>query len=100
MGQIFGIDSFTYNERWGRAYLRFFNYVASLNLHLEDLYGKTNEELIKSLETSLPKPKKQGDYSREEIAKLGFCDAEHIILETKILVKLAEDLLQEKESNT
>jgi len=46
----FGGDSFTYNERWGRAYLRFFNYVVSLGLHIEDFYGKSWEELIKSFQ--------------------------------------------------
>ena len=47
----FGERSFTYNERWGRAYLRFFNFLVSLGLHLEDMEGKNWEELIKDNST-------------------------------------------------
>lgn len=92
----FGEDSFTYNERWGRAYLRFFNYLVSLGLHLEDMEGKSWEELIKSLPEGFPHPKRRADYPHDELKKFGKADAEHILTVTKLLIKYAEELLEEK----
>ncbi len=88
----FGKDSFTYNERWGRTYLHFFNYLVSLGMHLEDLTGKDWEELIKELPKGFPKPKRSGNYSRDEIKGFGRPDAEHILIMTKALIKYAEEL--------
>ena len=90
----FGKNSFTYNERWGRAYLRFFNYIASLGLHLEEMQGKNWEELIKNLPEGFPHPKRFADYPEDEV-KIGRADAEHALFTTKLLVKYAEELLEE-----
>jgi len=95
MKKEFGENSFTYNERWGRAYLRFFNFLVSLGLHLEDMKGKNWMELIKSLPKDFPHPKKYADYPADEI-RLGKADAEHILIVTKLLIKYAEELLREK----
>jgi len=92
----FGKDSFTYNERWGRAYLRFFNYLVSLGLHLEDMEGKSWEELIKSLPEGFPHPKRRADYPHDELKRFGKADAEHILTITKLLIKYAEELLEER----
>jgi len=92
----FGEDSFTYNERWGRAYLRFFNYLVSLGLHLEDLAGKDWSELIKNLPSGFPHPKRYADYPRDKI-RFSKVDAEHILIITKALVKYAEEILEENE---
>ena len=91
----FGKDSFTYNERWGRAYLRFFNYLASLDLHLEEMRGREWKDLIKNLPAGFPHPKRYADYSNDEIKRFGKADAEHILIVTKSLVKYAEELLEE-----
>jgi hypothetical protein len=70
----FGKESFAYEERWGRSYLRFknmsFSDVASLDLHLEDL-----------------KKRYPGDIT---ISK---ADTEHLLIISKALVKLAEEIL-------
>ena len=95
MKKEFGENSFTYNERWGRAYLRFFNFLVSLGLHLEDMKGKNWMELIKSLPKDFPHPKRYADYPADEI-RLGKVDAEHILIVTKLLIKYAEELLREK----
>lgn len=91
----FGEGSFTYNERWGRAYIRFFNYVVSLGLHLEDMRDKNWEELIKNFPLGFPRPKKRGDYPDTELKRFGRADAQHAIITTKALIKYAEDLLRE-----
>jgi len=91
----FGEDSFTYNERWGRAYLRFFNFLVSLGLHLENMKGESWEELIKNLPEGLPHPKRRADYPNDEIKRFGKADAEHILTVTKLLIKYAEELMQE-----
>ena len=93
----FGKDSFTYNERWGRAYLRFFNYLASLDLHLEEMRGREWKDLIKNLPAGFPHPKRYADYSNDEIKRFGKADAEHLIVVTKALIKYAEELLKEAE---
>ena len=69
----FGKESFIYKERWGRAYGRF-EHLASLDLHLENI-------------------KKSAVYPIDEV-KINKVDAEHILLATKLLVKLAENLLR------
>ena len=69
----FGKDSFTYKERWARAYSRFEN-LASLALHIEDLKAKKGV---------LP----------EEV-KVGRADVEHLLIVTKALIKYAEELLK------
>jgi len=92
----FGKDSFTYNERWGRAYLRFFNYLVSLGLHLEDMKGKNWEELIKNIPEGFPHPKRRADYPDDEIKRFGKADAQHILIVTKLLIKYAEELLGEE----
>jgi len=91
----FGEHSFTYNERWGRAYLRFFNFLVSLGLHLEDMEGKNWEELIKDIPKGFPSPKKYADYPANEVKRFGKADAEHILTVTKLLIKYAEELLKE-----
>ena len=95
MEEVFGRDSFTYNERWGRAYLRFFDYLVSLGLHLEDMEGKNWEELIKGFPEGFPHPKRRANYPADEIKRFGKADAEHILITTKALVKYAEELLKE-----
>lgn len=70
----FGKNSFIYKERWGRAYNRFEN-LASLNLHIEDI-------------------RKSQRYAPEEI-KISKADVEHMLIVTKVLIKLAEELLKE-----
>lgn len=69
-----GKDSFIYKERWGRTYERFNNF-ASLDLHLEDI-------------------KKSPGYSPDEV-KINKTDAEHTLIVTKMLVKYAEELIEE-----
>jgi len=69
----FGKDSFTYKERWARAYSRFEN-LASLALHIEDLKAKKG-------------------VSPEEV-KVGRADVEHLLIVTKALIKYAEELLK------
>lgn len=72
-----GSKSFSYKERWGRAYKRFkgmsFSDIASIDLHIEDLKKRYPEEEVKIL-----KP-----------------DAEHLIIQTKALVNFAQELLSE-----
>lgn len=72
----FGKDSFTYSERWGRAYGNFKHW-ASLDLHLED-NGQSQKK-----------------YSAEEL-KTQKIDAQHLILNSKLLIKYAEELLNEQ----
>lgn len=72
IGQKFRKKSFIYKERWGRAYGRF-EKAASLNLHLEDIRQRYPEEDIIISRT----------------------DAEHILITTKTLIKLAEELIRE-----
>ncbi|MCD6421730.1 hypothetical protein J7L13_00070, partial [bacterium] len=91
----FGKKSFTYNERWGRAYLRFFNYLVSLGLHLEEMKGNKWEDLVKNLPNGFPKPKRRADYKEEEIKRFGKTDAEHVLITCKALIKYAEELLEE-----
>jgi hypothetical protein len=67
-------NSFIYGERWGRTYSRFENF-ASLDLHIEDI-------------------RKSQKYALEDI-KISKADAEHILIVTKALIKLAEELLKE-----
>lgn len=67
-------DSFIYKERWGRTYERFNNF-ASLDLHLEDI-------------------KKSPGYSPDDV-KINKTDAEHTLIVTKMLVKYAEELIEE-----
>jgi len=74
----FGKDSFNYRERWGRAYSRF-EHLASLDLHLEEL-------------------KQKQQYAPEDV-KIGKEDAEHILTVTKLLIKYAEELLEEKHTS-
>lgn len=69
-----GKDSFIYKERWGRTYERFNNF-ASLDLHLEDI-------------------KKSPRYSPDDV-KINKTDAEHTLIVTKMLVKYAEELIEE-----
>ena len=69
-----GKDSFIYKERWGRTYDRF-NKFASLDLHLEDI-------------------KKSPGYSPDDV-KINKTDAEHTLIVTKMLVKYAEELIEE-----
>jgi len=100
MEKEFGKESFVYNERWGRAYLQFFNYLVSLGLHLEEMEGKSWEELIKGLPEGFPRPKRRADYPREELKRFGKPDAEYILIATKLLIKYAEELLEEKHTST
>ncbi|MCK4528538.1 hypothetical protein KAW18_14295 [candidate division WOR-3 bacterium] len=69
-----GKDSFIYKERWGRTYGRFNNF-ASLDLHLEDI-------------------KESPGYSPDDV-KINKTDAEHTLIVTKMLVKYAEELIEE-----
>lgn len=69
-----GKKSFNYEERWGRTYQKF-NHFASLGLHLENL-------------------KQSQKYTSDDV-KIGKIDAEHILNYTKILIKYAEELLEE-----
>lgn len=77
MKEELGKDSFGYKERWGRSYLRFntvsFSHVASLGLHREELGKK---------------------YPSGEV-RIGKADTEHLLIITKALVKLAEEILNE-----
>ena len=73
----FGKDSFNYRERWGRAYGRF-EHLASLDLHLENL-------------------KQTQRYVPEDV-KIGKNDAEHILTVTKLLIKYAEELVEENDA--
>lgn len=91
----FGKESFTYNERWGRAFIRFFNYQASLGLHLGDMEGNSWEDNVKNLPACFPKPKKKADYPESEVARFGKPDIEQLLIVTKSLAKYAEELLQE-----
>jgi len=100
MEKEFGKESFAYNERWGRAYLQFFNYLVSLGLHLEEMEGKSWEELIKKLPEGFPHPKRYADYPDEELKRFGKPDAEYVLTVTKLLIKYAEELLEEKHTST
>lgn len=100
MEKEFGKESFAYNERWGRAYLQFFNYLVSLGLHLEEMEGKSWEELIKKLPEGFPHPKRYADYPGEELKRFGKPDAEYVLTVTKLLIKYAEELLEEKHAST
>jgi hypothetical protein len=71
----FGKTSFAYLERWQRRYKNY-NYFASLDLHLEDTKSKSN------------------NYTLEEM-KTYKADAENMILSAKILLKYAQELLNE-----
>lgn len=71
----FGKDSFIYKERWGRTYERF-NNLASLGLHLEEIKKNSKQ------------------YNPEDI-KINKVDAEHLLIVTKALIKLAEELSKE-----
>lgn len=71
----YGKDSFTYKERWGRAYTKHFENWASLDLHNEDLKGR---------------------YPSPEQVKLERPDSECLLMSTKLLVKFAQELLKEK----
>jgi len=99
MERELGKESFAYNERWGRAYLKFFNYLVSLGLHLEDMKGKNWEELIKNLPEGFPHPKRYADYPVEELKRFGRPDAEYVLTATKLLIKYAEELLEEKHAS-
>jgi len=68
----FGKTSYTFKERWGSNYARF-NHISSLDLHLE--------EKIK-------------DYPDEPV-EIKKTDAEHLIIITKALVNLAQELFKE-----
>lgn len=70
----FGTKSFSYEERWGRAFDKF-NHLASLDLHLEDV-------------------KKKVIYAQDSV-KTNKPDAEHLLIRTRSLIKYAEELLQE-----
>lgn len=72
IGERYGRSSFNYKERWGRFYARFEN-LASLNLHLEDL---------------------KKSYPPEDV-QINKPDSEHLLINTKALVKFAEELLLE-----
>jgi len=99
MREEFGKDSFTFNERWGRTYLRFFNYVTSLGLHVEDMYGKERwEDLVKGLPKGFPRPKRHADYPKGQV-RISKSDAEHVLFLTKLLAKYAEELVEEKRSS-
>jgi len=69
-----GEDSFAYRERWVRAY-KHFEHWASLDLH--------NENLKQS-------------YPPEDV-KLGRPDSEYLLVNTKLLVKFAQELLKEND---
>ena len=69
-----GEKSFTFKERWGRAY-RQFSHWASLDLHIEDLKIKKEYEIE---ELSVFKP-----------------DAECLLFQTKNLIKFAQELTQD-----
>jgi hypothetical protein len=73
----FGEESFVYKERWGRTYANF-EKLASLDLHIEDI-------------------KRSQSYKAEEI-KIGRADCEYLLTLTKLLIKFAEELLQEYET--
>jgi hypothetical protein len=70
----FGKDTFTYKERWRRAYEKF-NHWASLDLHLENL--------------------KQSSTYPPDVVVTKKIDAEHLLIVSKALLKYAEELLQE-----
>lgn len=72
----FGEANFTYAERWSRAY-KHFNYYASFGLHLENF-------------------KSSQKYSPADV-KVHKPDAEHLLIDTKSLIKYAEELLREAE---
>lgn len=74
--KIYGEDSFTYKERWGRAYERF-NHWASLDLHQEDFKKK---------------------YPPSDVVTRR-ADAENLLMSTKVLIKYAQELMKETKSS-
>jgi len=66
-----GKDSFDYKERWGRAYGKF-EHMASLALHEQDLKNRYKD------------------------VKIEKADAEYLLFHTKLLIKYAEELLNNK----
>lgn len=77
-GQIqkkFGKTSFAYNQRWQKRYKNF-NEFASLDLHLEEIKSKST------------------NYNLDEI-KTYKSDCENMILSSKVIIKYAEELLNE-----
>lgn len=72
MEEKFGKKSYTYEERWGRNYSRF-NTLSSLDLHLEE---------------------KKAHYPSEKV-EINKPDAEHLIIITKALVNLAQEIFKD-----
>ncbi len=73
--QEYGKDSFAYSERWGKAYANFSTW-ASLDLHIEDIRQKKTQF---------------GD-----TARVADSDAEAIINFSKALLKLASEMLKNR----